>query len=1177
YQEYPFEELVQRLNPRRDTGRNVIFDTMFLMQDQWLQNLEAQDVKVNPTRFNTGITKYDMTVTVNDEKDRLEVKVNYRKDLFMCQSVLSMMEKFKHVLGTVAIKPESNLKDVELLTNEDINILHRYNNHLPYPYEFQTIHEAFEMMAEMSPHSVALHLDGKELTYSRLNVWSNQIAHQLIGLGLRSEEIVGIVMDKSFEMVAGILGVLKVGGAYLPIDPNYPESRIQYMVMDSGLRVVLTLSKYDSALFKELVVVCLDEKKCSDSKSDNPKVPLSSENLAYVIYTSGTTGRPKGVMVEHRNVLSLFFGNKDLFGFQQTDVWTMFHSFCFDFSVWELFGALLSGGKCVLITERLARTPQNLLRVIRKQNVTIFSQTPTAFYSFVAETQLSGEVPFKYVVLGGEELLPNKLTEWRVSHPHVRLINMYGITETTVHVTYREISETDFISGSNNIGTPLQSLKVFITDPITNKLLPPGIVGEIAIAGEGVARGYLNKENLTRDKFIVVPGLTGKLYKSGDLGRWRMDGSLEYFGRIDSQVKIRGYRIEISEIEKHLLMHPNVADARIIPWKEDGSKHLNAYVVTKDGRLERSELRTFLANALPAYMIPSYFFRVPGFPLTSNGKLDRTRLIESVLNESAATSDTQASEPLNVVQELFVNAWKEVLQLQHVGIHENFFELGGDSIKAIQVSAKLRNLKYKIGTIDIMKYPTIAQLSVRVQPLERTYSQASVTGEVLLTPIQKKLFMTVSDPHIQHYNQSVLLHSNKKLNKELIAQCYSKLMVHHDALRMIVSVEGGTIRQINQGKERIEFSLRESILPEGRNIPDDIEEIANLLHGNMDIYEGPLNAMALFHTVEGDYLLFVIHHLVIDGVSWRILLEDFIQLYGKLESGENPKLQQKTGSFQQWALFLQDYANRQIRENEIDYWKEVVDKVNSISTRNLKDLGTLGEAIKKEFAITQAATSQLFKQTLKSYRVQINDLLVAALLRAYSSVMGTSHMTVNIEGHGREAIVSDIDVSRTIGWFTMEYPIVLKACESSNMKEWIEVVKQVFENVPSRGIGYGLLKYLREDLSFKDVVCDVSFNYLGQFEDYQKAEFAYSVLPTGHNFDAGMIKSYPMEVDGEVRGGQLRFEISYSPLVFSFDQMNELTEEFVKELNVMITTASNGYQEDVMESEDIELIYSMFE
>ncbi len=706
-QEYPFEELVERVSARRDISRNPLFDTTFVLQNMDPTILTSEGFTATPYTYLNGTSKFDMTFVAEDKGNTIECSIEYCTDLFEEETIRRLYGHYVNALADITADPTKEICDIDILSDaEQYQLLHVFNDSdADYPRD-KTIQQIFEEQAAKTPDTVALVFKNRTMSYKELNERANRLARTLRVKGVGPDRIVGIIIDRSFEMIVAILAILKAGGAYLPIDPDYPAERKAYMLENSGVAVLLTKKGYlvDRA-FNGVVIDLYEEASFGQDTSNLPLISKPSD-LAYIIYTSGSTGHPKGVMIEHGNVVRLLFNDKFQFTFDETDVWTLFHSYCFDFSVWEMYGALLRGGRLIVISREDAVDTRQYLNILKSEKVTVLNQTPSAFYNLISEDMYSKTrlQTLKYVIFGGEALKPPMLRSFKEKYPAVRLINMYGITETTVHVTFKEISLSDTGSNLSNVGAPIPTLKVYIMDKYMN-LLPAGVPGEICVCGDGVARGYLNNASLTSEKFIKCREHgAGSLYRSGDLGRVLRNGDIEYLGRIDSQVKIRGYRIETGELEFALMKHPEIEEAVITVHEiSGGDRKLCAYYKSKAEQAAK-DLISYLSGILPDYMIPAYFIRVDSFILNKNGKIDKSQL--PAPNEIG--SQAISVKPKSIAQQIMASIWAEVLDVPSVGIDDNFFELGGDSLSAIKVVSKL---KLDISIVEFYMNPTIRQLT----------------------------------------------------------------------------------------------------------------------------------------------------------------------------------------------------------------------------------------------------------------------------------------------------------------------------------------------------------------------------------------------------------------------------------------------------------------------------------
>jgi iturin family lipopeptide synthetase A len=764
-QDYQFEDLVDKLVIRRDTGRNPLFDAVFVLQisptrpiDQieGLPPLEKTGLRLKQYHTQQARTsKFDLTLNAGEEGKGMLMLFEYCTRLFKRETVERFIHYFKQITAAVTADRDrqQHISRIDILPEEEKSRLLEAFGQVEAKYPaHKSLFQLFAEQVDRNPDRISV--IGKStkqtapgggtynqtlltlhhaLTYKELNRQANHLACRLKESGIKSDSIVAIMAERSIETIIGIMGILATGGAYLSIDPDYPEERINYMLADSAAKVLVAagnLAKEGEKMRrweeeKNLEVVFLETLSSSSIRTSDPPGILASQpprfhrlpaiSLAYIIYTSGTTGKPKGGMIENVNVVRLMFNDRFQFDFNERDTWTLFHSFCFDFSVWEMYGALLYGGRLIVIPREIILDPSWFLKIIKTHGVSVLNQTPSAFYNLINEElkEESKDLKLRYVIFGGEALKPGILKEWYRRYPHTRLINMFGITETTVHVTYKEIGNEEIASERSNIGSPIPTLCVYMLDRFL-RLIPIGAAGELCVGGAGVARGYLNHPELTAQRFVENPFKPPEwLYKSGDLGRLLENGDIEYLGRIDQQVKIRGFRIELGEIESRLMKHPNVKEVVVVIKKMNemigdvdnrADKHLCAYFVS-DKELTLTELRVYLSRQLPDYMIPSSFVRLEKIPLTSNGKVDKKSL--EVLGKQL-TLDSVRVPPRSEIEKKLAGIWSELLQVDEVGIHDNFFDLGGNSMGVILLSNKLKEaLNTDIPVAAFYRYVTI--------------------------------------------------------------------------------------------------------------------------------------------------------------------------------------------------------------------------------------------------------------------------------------------------------------------------------------------------------------------------------------------------------------------------------------------------------------------------------------
>ncbi len=1155
YQAYPFEDIIEQLQVRRDLSRNPLFDVMLVLQNQEEEALSAQGLAFGDIEADLRTAKFDLTINVTASPSGYELQWEYGRDLFKEATVERMAAHFEQLLQAVTEAPEQKLGELEVVTAAEKQLLLHDFHEAPASYPEQaTIKELFEAQVRRTPQQIAATCEGEQWTYAELNRKANYIARQLLELKGEGETVVGLLLERNLHLLAGILGVVKAGCAYLPMDPDAPEDRIAYMLQDSGARVLLAGGDTGENALPNLafdgtkltIEALLEQLETADSASYavNPEVPMQPQDALYMIYTSGTTGQPKGTMIEHRNVVRLMVNDRMPFDFSADDVWSLFHSYNFDFSVWEMYGALLYGGKVVVIPKAATRDSYAFLGILRKERVTVLNQVPSSFYELM-HAELAGEgepLHVRYLIFGGEALHVSKLKAWHEKYPEMAIVNMYGITETTVHVTHKRIGAEDIQRGISNIGQAIPTLKLYILNG--DQLCGIGMPGELCIAGAGVARGYVNRAELTQAKFVDNPYVPGeRMYRSGDLARWLPDGNVEYIGRIDDQVKIRGYRIELKEIEKVLMKQPGVQDAAVIVRKDGaGDSYLSAYVVGKENEadLDLESLKAGIGEDLPDYMVPGSIMVLAKLPITSNGKLDRRALPEPVY-----TSGEAYVAPRDEREQLLADVFAQVLGMEQVGIDDNFFELGGDSIKAIRVISKLREAGYELTVKDLMLERTIRWIAVKVEEAVEgvtKYPQEEVTGEVLLTPIQQEFYdWQLAKP--EHYNQTMLLTSTAALSSEHLRQALAEVVKHHDMLRAVYTAERGQVllsSEESKGFEFVECHLEN--LEREQDVRQAVEEEANRLQESISLSDGPLLKVGLFKIMNGDLLLLCLHHLVVDGVSWRIILEDLETAYEQAMRKEEIVLPAKTASYQQWAQALQEYARSEELERELRYWQDVSTTAQAAAEQQSSDTASAASYHTVDMELDSATTNKLLFEANTAYHTEINDLLLTALVRTLEPWTSAQGVTIDLEGHGRESIHRPLDIDRTVGWFTSIFPVHLPVV--ADMEQHICTIKEQLRKVPNRGMGYGVIKHFRED-ALPELHPTYCFNYLGQLDNESGSRLlGLSDWSAGESMAKDNQHPNALTINASIVQEKLVLEITYDMSRYTAEQISDFSKRF---------------------------------
>ena len=769
-------------------------------------------------------------------------------------------------------------------------------------------------------------------------------------------------------------------------------------------------------------------------------------------------------------------------------------------------------------------------------------------------------------MIGGDALLAEHLAFWREHAPHTRLINEYGPTETVVGCCVYEVNPDDPAVGPVPIGRPIANTQLYILDGQL-QLMPVGVPGELYIGGVGLARGYLNRPELAAERFLPHPFSAepgARLYKTGDLARYRADGSLEFLGRLDQQVKLRGYRIELGEIEALLSQHPAVRECLVLLREEAPSdKRLVAYLLPADSeaRPPVSELRAHLQAKLPQYMVPTAFVEVQAWPLTPNGKIDRRALPapERVRPQQGRAFE----EPMTAAEHLLADIWSQLLGLDKVGIHDNFFELGGDSILGLRVIARANEMGLHFTPKQLFQYQTIAQLAAEAGLVSnRQAEQDIVTGPVPLTPIQH-WFFEQQLPDLHHWNQAVLLEVQHELDPGLLEQALQALLVHHDALRLRFQPIGSQWQQRNSrpGEQITLTTVDLTRVPEAEQ-GSAMEKAATELHASLNITEGPLIRVALLRlgAAKTSRLLIVIHHLAVDIVSWQILLEDLETAYQQLRSSQTVQLPAKTTSFKQWAQQLEEYAQSEQLQQEFDYWlSRAWTSIGRFPVDHPAGLNTEDSACTVSLALSAQETQALLQQVPKRYHTQANDALLTALVLAYSRWTGERSLLIDLEGHGREDIAEGVDLSRTVGWFTAIAPVILKLSDTGGPGESLKAVKEQLRAIPRGGMGYGLLRYLSRDGNIVEQMrllprSEVIFNYHGRSAQALSPDTLFRVAPesSGPAHSLQGRRSHLLDVEVTLEEDCLYIHWGYSQNLHARSSIERLAQMYKEALQSLI-------------------------
>jgi amino acid adenylation domain-containing protein/non-ribosomal peptide synthase protein (TIGR01720 family) len=1158
--QYEYSSLVQVQECSEAPRGRALFESIFVFENYPVDSSLAGRREITCFR-SIEQTNYPLTITAVPGAE-LALHADYKTDRFNAVSVYRMLRHLETLLEGMIARPQQQVSELPLLSAAERDLALREWNETHTDFPSLTLQALFERQAEATPDAVALIFEGERLSYRELNHRANTLAHYLCGLGVTRGARVGICLERGMDMIICLLGILKAGAAYLTLDPEYPKERLAYMLVDAQPEMVLTTRPLLERLLEHGTrMVVYPQITQTESVPSVESVETSGEDLAYVIYTSGSTGEPKGVMISHNSISNHMQWFAREFPLVESDRTLLNHSISFDAAVDEVFQPLITGAGLVIVPPDRQYDIDYLVQLIREEQVMVLDVVPAMFKALIEDGRIRDCGSIRRAISSGEALSVALKNDVYRLLPQVELVNLYGPTEAAITATYYRCSQ-EKDQQTVPIGKPVANTQVYILDENLEPF-PMGVAGEIYIGGNGLAWGYLNRPHLTAEKFIPDPfslKAGARLYKTGDLGRYSANGNVEYVGRVDTQVKVRGFRIELGEIEAHLLNHSAVRDAVVIVREEtERDKRLVAYVVCRHQQAcTPDELRAYLKNKLPEYMLPAAIVLLDALPLSGSGKVD----VRALPAPEEIKTEEDYVEPRTPAEKKLARIWQEVLGLERVGITDSFFELGGDSIVSIQIVARARDAGLLITPKQVLNHASILELAaVTTVSREPAAEEEFDDGVIPLTPIQHWFFeQQLPDPH--HYNQAVMLELKSPARADLLEKSLGQLIEHHEALRLRFECEDRGWKQSIAARETHQIFKcvdLSSLTPEQQRA--EIERAANETQSSLHLSDGPIIRAVYFDLGNSkSCLLIVIHHLAVDGVSWRILLDDMRRTYEQLLRSEELKLPPKTLSFKRWSELLSAHAQSAAVLEELDYWtaeprwqigKLPADRAGDNRANSARSLSVF---------LTAEETRLLLQEVPRAYRTQINDVLLAALAQALSEWTREKKILVDVEGHGREEIFERCDLSRTVGWFTTIFPVLLDLSNSSGPGDTLKSVKEQLRRVPNRGLGYGLLRYLCDDETVSTQLeklpqAQVSFNYLGQLDQIfhdETTPFALTNDPVGLSRGNLGRRKYLIEIDGSVRDGRLQTEWVYSNELHAQRTIEAVAESFIKKLRKLI-------------------------
>ncbi|MDX3187036.1 non-ribosomal peptide synthase/polyketide synthase [Streptomyces sp. MN03-5084-2B] len=1018
--EVPFDQVVDDLRPARDPSRTPLVQVLLVLQQDLVRPREAGALRLGEHDLPRPRARFDLVLEFQPQGR--SVAIEYDTALFDAETIDRLAGHLRVLAEAVVAEPHRPVAELPILDDAELAHLRELSRGPVLDAPEATLPQLFEAQAARTPDAVAVVCEDRSLTYAELDAQADRLARVLVDRGAGPERFVAVSLPRTERILVALLGVLKSGAAYLPVDPAYPADRQELILDDAAPALLLTP---DGRGPGSVPALAFDDPALLDGRESGPLARATNpDHPAYVIHTSGSTGRPKGVVVAHRSAANLMAWAENDFRdvFRPGSTVVASTSLNFDVSVFEIFAPLMAGATVEIVRDVLALGEGEHTG----RPVGLVSGVPSAFAQLLAQGAVS--VRPSTVVLAGEALTRHALLDIRKAVPDSRIANIYGPTESTVYATawYHDTDRTP------PIGRPIAGIRAYVLDR-GMRPVPVGVPGELHLGGAGVARGYLGRPGLTAGRFVADPfGTPGaRMYRTGDVVRWTARGELEYLGRADDQVKIRGFRIEPGEVEAALRKHPDVTEAVVVARTDGGHQRLVAYVVPG----APAELRDFLGASLPAHLVPSAFVPLDRLPLNPSGKLDRR-----ALPAPDFTGGTTRVAPRTETERLLAAIWADALGLPEVGVEDNFFELGGDSILGIRLVSEAAKAGLKITTKDVFRHQTIAALAAAAGVAAPVAERAAATGEVIVTPIQH-WFLDTDPADPDHFVQALSVRLAEDVDEDRLRRALNTVVAHHDALRLRFrkTADGWTQHHAEPGE-------------------------ADVFGAKIDLEHGPLVSAEL----TGTTLRLAVHHLVVDGVSWRILLEDIDHAY----RGQAPGA--RTTSFQEWANRLAGHDF----DGDLPYWQAVEGAQIPVDTATDTD-GTVASTRTVTTRLDAELTRALLQDVPGVYRTQVNDVLLTALGGALRRWAGAGRVLVDLEGHGREDLFDDVDLSRTVGWFTSMFPVALDVPES-DVATRLKSVKEQLRAIPARGLSYGVLRHLTG--TAPAVRPRLSFNYLGRFE-----------------------------------------------------------------------------------------------
>ena len=1139
----PFDLLVKELKVKRSLAVNPFFQVMFLYHAIPETPLFDTEVNLSHAWHDLKVSKFDLTLYIAEDNGILSSTFEYASDLFEESTVNRFQVYFKALIEGVILDPSKSISELPMLSAAEkqlitINKKTYSNNFLGYT----GIHNIIETIAENYPNNIALTFGEYSISYKELNEKANQIAKELLKDSTKKNTIVGLSIERSVDMIIGLLGILKAGCAYLPIDPEYPHERIYFILKDAKVDTIITQTSLLNIFEKsEVHSILIDDINFTENDSDLELPTVKDSDLAYVIYTSGSTGQPKGVQITHQNIINSTSGRLDFYT-NNPSVFLLMSSISFDSSKAGIFWTLCTGGNLVITEKRIEQDIIKIADTIAQNKVSHTLMLPSLYKVILENVETRKIRSLTTVIVAGETCSKSLCAIHFQTLPNVSIYNEYGPTEATVWCIAHKIEAKDIKQSQIPIGKPIANAEIYLLDKQLN-LVPFGTSGEIYIGGTGLTKGYINRPDHNSKSFLQNPFKPDKkLYKTGDLAKYRTDGVIEFLGRTDQQIKIRGYRVELDDIENTIIKNSSIqASVVLVQQKEDKPKRLSAYIKA-DITYNENELKKFLKAHLPIYMIPSEFVLINTIPLLPNGKVDRKTLgsIKALSNQNNLTS---SEPPKNLIESRLLDIWKSILNLDMLSTTDNFFEIGGDSILSIQIIAQARREGIYIAPNQIFEYQTISELALFVSaPKDEmlTNAETLILGEVPLMPIQKWFFQTHREAP-EYWNQGYQIKNvPETLNSNVLLTITNHLIQLHDALRLSFYLDNEEWKAKVLKPDEIDAFIKVDMSKEtASNYNVKIENTLKLIQEDTKLKNGNLFKCIYFETGDGstNSIILLAHHLVVDFVSWQIILNSYTEL---IDSGKLNLQDAKTASIKTWGNHILERANSEKLTNNIKFWKDQIEPETSVPLDFNDNFPLLEKDISTiHFEIDKTATDNLITKANNTYNTKIEELVLTALVETISQWTNDSNVTLAMERHGRETSETSIDLSNTVGWFTSFFPLSLNFNSTSEIADKIISIKEQIRQIPNGGIGYGILRYLTPNFGEVDYP-KIVFNYLGK-QSAEEKQIEFLSKNVRHPLSE---RHYYLEINALIKDGILGLDWSYSKKIHKRETIEALIKNF---------------------------------